>query len=122
MAVYIPALSDLCHDPLQPFHIRNPTDGPKRIRVRGLHPDLQLHKSGPHGMQQLQLLFVQDIRGDFKVKISDAIVIIPQILPDCHGVGMIAVKGSVYKLHLFYPGIQEKLQFFFYRTDVPDAH
>ena len=93
-------------------------DGPDGLRICGLHPDLQLCQSRTEAVQQSNLFFPQNIGGNLEMKVGDTIVMFINILPDLHGMFMIAVKGTINKLHLFHVLIQEKLKFFLYDTDV----
>ena len=55
------------------------------------------------------------------MKVRHSIVMVFYILPDRHGMVMFTVKGTVYKFHLGYLVIQEKLQFFFfYQGKIPE--
>ena len=102
------------HDFLQLVHIHDTVNGSYRLRIRRLHPDLQLCQSRTEAVQQGNLLFPQDIGRNLEMKIGDAIVMFVNILPDLHGMFVVTVKGTVNELHLFHVLIQEKLQFFFY--------
>ena len=42
------------------------------------------------------------------------------IPPDCHGVIMFAVKGTVYKFDLWNLIVNKKLQFVFYKFDITE--
>ena len=118
----IVALSQRPHDPLQPVNVRNPVDGCQCVRIGGLHTDLQLGQPRSEGAKQLDLLLLQNIRGDLKVKISDTIVIFFEKLPDLPGMGMMTVKGPVDELHLCNLLIEKKPQFLLHQFHLPEPH
>ena len=86
---------DICFSP----------DCRKRVRIGGLDSYFQLNQSRTHGRKEVQLLLIQKICCDFKMEVRNAVVIFPDKLPDCHGVGFFTVKGAVHKLYLRYSGI-----------------
>ena len=102
------------HDFLQLVHIHDTVNGSYRLRIRRLHPDLQLCQSRAEAVQQCNLLFPQDIGGNLEMEVGDAIVMFINIPPDLHGMLVVTIERPVNELHLFYVLIQEKLQFSFY--------
>ena len=56
------------------------------------------------------------------MEVSDTIVMFIQILPDSHGMVVIAVKGPVYKFNLLYLFLQEKSKFPLYHLNIPETH
>ena len=99
---------------LQLVHIHNTVNGSYRLRIRRLYPDLQLCQSRTEAVQQGNLLFPQNVRGNLEMEVCDAIVMFVNIPPDLHGMFVITIERPVNELHLFYVLIQEKLQFSFY--------
>ena len=97
---------------LQTHGTMNLTD---RIPICGLHPDLKLDQSRAHIRNQLQFVFPKQIRGNFKMKIRNAVIMFLYVLPDSHGMLMLTVKGTIYKFHLRYFCINKKLQFLVYQ-------
>ena len=95
---------------------------PERGRIGALDSDLQLDQSRTHPGQKRQLLLVQQIRPDLKMEISDAVVMIQNIGPHCHGVGSAAVEGTVHKLHLGYLPVKEELQLSLHHRQTPESH
>ena len=102
------------HDFLQLVHIHDTVNGSYRLRIRRLHPDLQLCQSRAEAVQQGNLLFPQDIGRNLEMKIGDAIVMFVNIPPDLHSMLVITIERPINELHLFHVLIQEKLQFSFY--------
>ncbi len=93
----------------QMCHICTPVNCLKRFGIRGLYPNFQLDQSGTHLLKQFQLLFGNQFRRYLKMEISDTIVMFCQILPDCHGMCPVAIKGTVNEFHLRHLTIEEKL-------------
>ena len=54
------------------------------------------------------------------MEVRDPVVMLCNIPPDCHGVVMFTVKGTIYKFHLRDLIINKKLQFFFYKFNIPE--
>ena len=102
------------HNFLQLVHIHDTVNGPDCLRIRRLYPDLQLCQSRTEAVQQDNLLFPQNVRGNLEMEVCDAIVMFVNIPPDLHGMFVITIERPVNELHLFYVLIQEKLQFSFY--------
>jgi len=99
---------------LQLVHIHDTVNGSYCLRIRRLHPDLQLCQSRTEAVQQGNLLFPQNIGGNLEMEVGDAIVMFINIPPDLHGMLVVTIERPVNELHLFYVLIQEKLQFSFY--------
>ena len=92
------------------------------LGIHRLNTDFQLCQSRAETVQERNLFFLQNICGNFKMEICDAIVMFLNILPYCHCMGMATVKSPVYKFYLFYLMIQEKLQFLFYDINVTQPY
>ena len=118
----VPSLPQPPHVFLKPRPVRGPPDRPQGVRIGGLHADLQLQKAGTKAPKQLQLLLRQNIRRDLKMEIGDAVVMLPEITPDLHGMGMAAVKGAVHELDLRHPFIQKKLKLLLHPRRIPETH
>ena len=99
---------------LQLVHIHDTVNGSYCLRIRRLHPDLQLCQSRTEAVQQGNLLFPQNIGGNLEMEVGDAIVMFINIPPDLHGMLVVTIERPVNELHLFYVLIQKKLQFSFY--------
>ena len=99
---------------LQLVHIHDTVNGSYRLRIRRLYPNLQLCQSRTEAVQQDNLFFAQNVRGNLEMEVCDAIVMFVNILPYLHGMFVITIERPVNELHLFYVLIQEKLQFSFY--------
>ena len=112
MLVDIPCLLDVAKRILQTGQIHRAADFTDRRHMRGLDADFQLHQAWAQGRQQYKLFFRQQIGGNLKMEVGNAIVMVFDILPDCHCVSMATIKGTVYKFYLRHSMIQEKLQFF----------
>ena len=93
----------------QMCHICTPVNCLKRFRIRSLHSNFQLDQSWTHLLKQFQFLFRNQFSRYLKVKISDIIVMFCQILPDCHGMRPVAIKGTVDEFYLRHLTIEEKL-------------
>ena len=103
---------------LQLVHIHDTVNSSYCLRIRRLHPDLQLCQSRTEAVQQCDLFFAQNVRRNLEMEVSDTIVMFVNILPDLHGMFVVTVKGTVYKLHLFHVLVQKKLKFSLYDTYV----
>ena len=99
---------------LQLVHIHDTVNGSYRLRIRRLYPDLQLCQSRTEAVQQCDLFFAQNVRGNLEMEVGDAIVMFINIPPDLHGMLVVTIERPVNELHLFYVLIQKKLQFSFY--------
>ena len=99
---------------LQPVHIHDTVNSSYCLRIRRLHPDLQLCQSRTEAVQQCDLFFAQNVCRNLEMEVSDAIVMFVNIPPDLHGMLVVTIERPVNELHLFYVLIQEKLQFSFY--------
>ena len=110
------------HGPLQPLQIRTAVNRCQRLRIGRLNPYLQLHQPRTHFPQKSKLVLLQNIRGNLEVEVSDTIVMCLYVPPNRHGMGMMAVKGSVHKLHLLHSVVEEKLKLPFYDTNVTNPH
>ena len=61
MLMNIAKAVNLIYDPFQFLKIHSPANGPDRLRIGRLHPDLQLNQSRTHGFHQCKFLFPQKI-------------------------------------------------------------
>ena len=91
-----------------------------RFRVYRLYADFKLNQSGPHPAQQPDFFFIQYISGNFKMKICYAVIVLLNILPDCHSMVFFAVEGSVHKLHLGNLSFQKEIQLPFYQLQISE--
>ena len=66
----------LRHRVPKPVQVRSPADGGKRLRIGGLHADLQLDEAEAHVPDQRQHLPVQQIRRYLEMKIGHAVVVL----------------------------------------------
>ena len=109
-----------------PYHFCNlfkfhcPVNLTYRIQVGRLHTDFQLDQPWPHGFYQFHFFFIQKVCRNLKMEIGNAVIMLFDITPDCHGVIMFAVKCTVYKFNLRYFMIDKKLQFFFYQFQITE--
>ena len=99
-----------------------PVNRTKRCLICRLHTDFQLHQTRPEACQKFQFILSQNIGRYLKMKICDTIVMFFDVLPDSHGMPMIAVKGTVNKLDLRHLMIQKKLQFLLYQLPASKPH
>ena len=96
-------------DVQQPFGVGGAADLPNGVRIGGLNADLELEQSAPYRGEKVDHLLVDQMGGQLKVEIGDAVVMFCQILPDGHGVLLGAVEGAVHKLDLVDFGIEKAL-------------
>ena len=120
--VDVPPFPDFSHNFLQPLPVSHAPDLLQGIRIGGLHADFQLYQTGTKAAKQRQLLLRQDICRDLKMEIGDTVVMLPDIAPDFHGMGMAAVKGAVHKLDLRHLFVQEKLKLLLDQFHIPKTH
>ena len=120
--VDVPPFPDFSHNFLQPLPVSHAPDLLQGIRISGLHADFQLYQAGTKAAKQRQLFLCQNIRRDLKMEIGDTVVMLPDIAPDFHGMGMAAVKGTVHKLDLRYLFVQEKLKLLLDQFHIPKTH
>ena len=104
------------------FFVHHTADFPQRIGVCGLHADFKLYQTGTHLCHQCNLILPENISRNLKMEVSDTIVMVIQILPDSHGMVVIAVKGPVYKFNLLYLFLQEKSKLLLYHLNIPETH
>ena len=98
--VDISSLMDAQHRLPQPGQVRRTLDGLQSFWVSGLNADFKLEQTGPDGGEKGEHLLVQELRRQLKVEVGDAVVVLRQIPPDCHGVVLGAVEGPVHQLDL----------------------
>ena len=120
MLVDISKAVDLLYDSFQFFKIHGSPNSFDGLRIGGLYPDLQLDQARAHGFHQSQFLLTEKVRGNFKMEVRDPVVMLCNIPPDCHGVVMFTVEGTVHKFDLWNFIINKKLQFFFYKFNIPE--
>ena len=120
--VDVPPFPDFSHNFLQPLPVSHAPDLLQGIRISGLHADFQLYQAGTKAAKQRQLFLCQNIRRDLKMEIGDTVVMLPDIAPDFHGMGMAAVKGAVHKLDLRHLFVQEKLKLLLDQFHIPKTH
>ena len=119
MNVDIMPCVDLLHDLPEKPDIHMPVDLPYRFLIGRLYADLKLYSARSELIQKPDLLLIQNISGDLKMEIGDAIVMRKQIFPDLHGMFFITVKGTVYEFYLCHLLIKEKLQFTLHNGKIP---
>ena len=120
MLVDISKAVDLLYDSLQFFKIHGSTNSLDGLWISRLYPDLQLDQTRTHVFHQCQFLFTEKICGNFKMEVRDSIVMFRNIPPDCHGMVMFAVEGTVYKFDLWNFIVNKKLQLFFYKFNITE--
>ena len=83
-----------------------------RLRVCGLDADFKLYEPRPEFAEQLKIFFPQKVSADFKMKIRDSIVMLPDKFPYPVCMLMAAVKRAVYEFDLPDPVFKKKPDFF----------
>ena len=119
MNVDIMPCMDLLHDLPKKPDIHMSVDLPDRLLIGRLYADLKLHSARSELIQKPDLLLIQNIRRDLKMKIGNAIVMCQQIFPDLHCMFFIAVKGTIYEFYLCHLLIEEKLQLPLHNGKIP---
>ena len=113
-------------DPLnhiaQPVQIHLAPDCLNRIRIGTLHANLQLDQPRPHPADQVQLFLIQKICRNLKMKVGDTVVMLQNMLPDCHGMTLFRIKRTVHKLNLRHLLFQEKVQFRKHQLQIPETN
>ena len=92
-----------------------------RLRAGGLHTDLQLYLPRAKSLQNRQHFLVDQIRRDLKMEVRDTVVMLRQKAPDCQGMGLLTIKGTIDKLHLRHLLFQEKGQLLLHLLRGPEA-
>ena len=118
----IPAFLDPPHLIRNDFKIRSPVDCSQNRSVCRLDTDLQLYQAGPQAIQKVNLLLIQKVCRDLKMKIRNAIILFFQETEKFFCPGMIHIKGPVHKFHLGNPMFQKKCQFLFHTRKTSEAH
>ena len=122
MLMYIFSGIDPLHHIAKPFQIHFPPDCPDCLRVGALHANLQLDQPRAHAADQFQFFFIQQVRRNLKMEVGHTIVILQNMLPDCHGMTLFRVKGPVHKLDLRHSFFQKKIQLRQNQLKIPETH
>ena len=92
-----------------------------RLRICWLYTDFKLYQSRAHLFQKFQFFFIQNIRGNLKVEVRNAIIMLHDIFPDSNAVVVFAVECTVNKFHLRYFVVKEKLQLLLHQFYIPET-
>ena len=121
MLMNISKAVDPLHNSFQFPEIHGSVDCLNCVRICGLYSDFKLDQPGTHSGHFLQFFFSQQICGNLKVEIRHSIIMLINVLPDCHCMVMFTVKSTVYKLHLRNLIIYEKLQLFLHHLRISET-
>ena len=74
------------------------------------NPKLAKTSQKPGKTLLINHFLINEVSGQLKVEVGDAVVVLHKVFPDAHGVFLLAVEGAVHELDLRNLGIKEDLQ------------
>ena len=109
MLVDIAKGADFFHDGAQTGPVVLPVDGCQRLGIGRLNADFKLKLFWADGPQKIQRFTIQQLGGNLKMKIGNAVIMVLQKAPDLQGTVTVAIKSAVDKFNLTDAGVQKKL-------------